>query len=445
VIPETPEAAEAPESSYRALLAIPRLGRVIVSMQLARIAQSMVGVALVLFVLREYRSPELAGLVTFASVFPGLLVAPIAGALLDRHGRTRLIILDYIVALIGLVLIGVLATLDALPAPLLVGIAVVSSLTGILSHTGLRSLFPILVPRHLWERVNAVDANGYVVATILGPPIAAGLVTILGGPAALIVIGCSFGLAAGALVGAPDPISTLASSGNLLRDAWDGIRYTLGNRTLRGLGMAITTMNIAGGMTTIVVPLIVLDRLQAGEAAVGLVFAVSGITGMASALLFGRTDTRGREWAMLVVPMVLAGPVFAVYLVAAAVPVAIVGLAVLAVALGLYGLLNGPLDIALFTVRQRRTDPAWMGRAFAVSMAFNFMGFPIGAAIAGWVAARSIESAVLIGVGAAVLASVFAATLVPRRDPADSAVGLVVPSPAPAPAVAVAPAPDRGQ
>ncbi|MEO5884312.1 MAG: MFS transporter, partial [Candidatus Limnocylindrales bacterium] len=191
-----------PETSYRALLAIPRLGRVIVSMQLARIAQSMVGVALVLFVLQEYRSPELAGLVTFASVFPGLLVAPIAGALLDRHGRTRLIILDYIVALVSLLLIGILATLDSLPVPVLVTIAVLSSVTGILSHTGLRSLFPILVPEHLWERVNAVDSNGYVVATILGPPTAAALVTLLGGPIALIIIGGSFGLAAVALIGA---------------------------------------------------------------------------------------------------------------------------------------------------------------------------------------------------------------------------------------------------
>ena len=68
-----------PESSYRALLAIPRLGRVILSMQISRVAQSMVGVALVLFVLRAYGSAELAGLVTFASVFPGLIVAPIAG------------------------------------------------------------------------------------------------------------------------------------------------------------------------------------------------------------------------------------------------------------------------------------------------------------------------------------------------------------------------------
>ncbi|MBA2700528.1 MAG: MFS transporter [Chloroflexi bacterium] len=415
------ETPETPETSYRALLAIPRLGRVIVSMQLARVAQSMVGVALVLFVLQTYRSPGLAGLVTFASVFPGLLMAPLAGALLDRHGRTRLIILDYLIALAALVLIGVLATLDALPAPLLVAIAVLSSITGILSHTGLRSLFPILVPRHLWERVNAVDSNGYVVATILGPPIAATLVTVLGGPIALIVIAAAFGLAAVTLIGAPDPVSGQASSGSLLRDAWAGLRYTLGNPTLRGLGLAIATLNLSGGMTTIVVPLIVLDRLHAGETAVGLVFAASGITGMASAFYFGRTDTRGREWIMLVVPMLLMAPSFAILLVAAQAPVAIVGLVLMAVTLGLYGLLNGPLDIALFTVRQRRTEPDWMGRAFAVSMALNFMGFPVGAALAGVLAATSIELAVLMGVLAAALAALFAAVFIPRRESREDA------------------------
>ena len=37
------------DRSYRALLGVPRLGRVVASMVLARTGQSMVGVALVLF------------------------------------------------------------------------------------------------------------------------------------------------------------------------------------------------------------------------------------------------------------------------------------------------------------------------------------------------------------------------------------------------------------
>ena len=66
-------------------------------------------------------------------------------------------------------------------------------------------------------------------------------------------------------------------------------------------------------------------------------------------------------------------------------------------------------------MRQRRTDPAWMGRAFAVSMAVNFMGFPIGAAAAGAIAAVSLPAAVGLGVVACLVGGVLAAVMVPRR------------------------------
>src|SRR5436305_14707645 len=124
------------ERSYRALLTVPGLGRILVSMQFARIAQSMVGVALVLFTLSEYHSPALTGIITAASVLPGLLVAPIAGALLDRHGRTRLVTLDYGVALGCLALIGGLSLAGALSVPVLLLITIVSSLTSTLSQPG---------------------------------------------------------------------------------------------------------------------------------------------------------------------------------------------------------------------------------------------------------------------------------------------------------------------
>ena len=96
----------------------------------------MVGLGLVLFTLEHYRSPELAGLVVFAGIAPGIAVSPIAGALLDRHGRTRLITLDFLVAAASLALIGALALLGLLPAWLLIAIAALSALTGPLSATG---------------------------------------------------------------------------------------------------------------------------------------------------------------------------------------------------------------------------------------------------------------------------------------------------------------------
>lgn len=409
----------ASETSYRALLGVPWLPRILAAMIIARIAQSMVSIAIVLFTLVEYRSPALTGIVTLAATLPGLLVSPIAGALLDRHGRMRLVRLDYVVTLVALALIAILSLLDALPPLLLVLITAVSSLTAILSQTGLRSLFPIIVPEHLWERVNAVDSNGYVIATIFGPPLAAGLVAIFGGQIALFGTAVAFGFAAIAMLGIPDPPTAIDSTGKLFRDALDGLRYAWRNPTIRGLAFSISSLNLAGGITTIAVPLIVLDRLGYSEALVGVVFALSGIAGMVSALIFGRMDTRDREWPLLVYPMVAFAPALLLLLPPAVIdgidPV--VGLLCLSAWAVIAGLANGPLDIALFTIRQRRTDPAWTGRAFAVSMAMNFLGFPIGAAIGGALADRSLGLAILPGIVASLAAIAFAVTMVPRSDP----------------------------
>jgi MFS family permease len=420
--PGPPEMTAA-EPSYRALLSVPWLPRILTSMILARIAQSMVSIALVLFTLTEYQSPSLAGAVTLASILPGLLVSPIAGALLDRHGRMRLIVLDYTVAMASMALIAILSIAGLLPPWLLLLIAVASSLTSILSVTGIRSLFPIIVPKPLWERANAIDSNGYVVATIIGPPLAASLVAIVGGQIALLVTAIGFGAAALALTNVPDPETAVSTTGRILRDALDGVRYAWGNLTIRGLAFSISSLNIGGGITTIVVPLLIIDKLGYSEALVGVVFALSGIAGMATALLFGRLDTRGREWRLLVAPMVGIAPAVALLLVPAVVedidPA--VGLVFLALWSIISGSLNGPMDIALFTIRQRRTDPAWTGRAFAVSMAMNFVGYPIGAAVAGALAEQSLTTAIVPAVIASVLGLVFAATMVPRHDPAEAA------------------------
>ena len=69
-----------PAPSYRALLAVPSLGRVLLGMQIARISQSMVSIVVILFALQRYNSPPLAGIVAFASIAPGMVVSWIATA-----------------------------------------------------------------------------------------------------------------------------------------------------------------------------------------------------------------------------------------------------------------------------------------------------------------------------------------------------------------------------
>jgi MFS family permease len=368
----------------------------------------MVSIAIILFTLTEYRSAELAGIVTFVSIVPGLIVSPIAGALLDRHGRTRLVVFDYLVGAGSLVLIGALALAGDLPAWLLVAISAASSLTSPLSHTGLRSLFPIIVPPHLWSRVNAIDSNGYLASTLIGPPIAAAMVQFIGGPVTLIFVGILFAVAAVILFGTTDPTTGPTTGRSLLRESWEGLRYTWSNRTIRGLAFSMSALNLSGGVMTIVLPIIVLDRLHESEGFVGAAWAVAGLCGILTGLWFGRVDSHGREKRWLVWSMFGSGLAFAVLLANLSIPALLLSMA-------LTGLLNGPLDIALFTIRQRRVDPAWLGRAIAVSASLNFSGYPIGSAISGALVGRSLELAIVVGVAACFVAAFFAWWQIPDQ------------------------------
>jgi predicted MFS family arabinose efflux permease len=389
---------------------VPSLGRVLLSMQVARIAQSMISIVMILFALQRYDSPQLAGAVAFASIAPGLFISPIAGALLDRHGRVRLIILDYVVVSVTMLLVAALSRSNHLPAALLVAIAAVSSLTGPLSSSGLRSLFPLMVPQHLWERVNAVDSNGWVLATVVGAPMGALLSQLVGFEAAMAFIAAAYAAAALVMFGAPDPRADVASSGNLLRDAWLGLVYTWNNRTLRSLAISLSVMNLSGGMVEIVVPVLVLKHLGMGQEMVGYMFGLMGAFGVVSAFLSGRVRTEGRERRMILIPAV-------VFTLATAFLLWPGSLIPIALSMAIAGLANGPMDIAMFTLRQRKTDPAWMGRAFTVSMNLNFSGFPIGAAIAGAMVAQwPVEYVIVLGVVANLLGAALGYLLIPRAE-----------------------------
>src|SRR4029078_11932900 len=98
------------------------------------------------------------GIVTFISVAPGLFISPIVGALLDRHGRTRLIVIDQIVGASALVLVAVLAITDSLNPLMLVAVTAVAGLTAPLSSVGLRPLLPVILPPPRLAPPRPVDA-----------------------------------------------------------------------------------------------------------------------------------------------------------------------------------------------------------------------------------------------------------------------------------------------
>src|SRR5260370_1452970 len=179
----------------------------------------MTCVGLIFFVLQRSGSPWLAGAAGFMAFLPGVVVSPLAGALLDRFGRARLVVLDYAVAAAALGLIATLSALHALPPPVLLAIVAISSLTNPLSWAGARSLFPILAPRHLWEHANGLDSSGHVIATLLASPLAGTLVGLFGGEWALATAGGVYVAAAAVMLRLPEPRNQAPTAGSVRANA----------------------------------------------------------------------------------------------------------------------------------------------------------------------------------------------------------------------------------
>lgn len=369
----------------------------------------MAGVALVLFILGRYRSPQLAGVAVALVTFPGLIVSPLAGALLDRIGAARLVALDYGVGAATSLTVAVLAAVNWLPVPVLLTIICISSLSAPLSRGGARALVPLVAPRHLWERANAIDSGSFVLVSILGAPLAGALVALIGGGWTIGVTGLLSAAAAALMAGLREPQRARAAGGNVLRESWQGLRYVVLNPTLRGLALGLSVINLGGGLAFITIPVLVLARLHAGPAAVGILWGINGAGALLSSLLTGRVRMQGRERAVIVLALIVTAAAYTLLPFAGA-------LAIVALAMLLLGLGGGPFNVALFTLRQRRTDPAWYGRAFTVSMALNSIGAPIGSALAGPLIGWSLNVALWTAVATTAMAILVTLLAVPADE-----------------------------
>ncbi|MEA2661100.1 MAG: hypothetical protein QOH08_672 [Chloroflexota bacterium] len=402
------EATTEPVTSYRALLRVPEFPRLAIATLLVRAGASMWQLALVLFVLQRYGSASLAGISVFLAIAPGVLVSPLAGALLDRYGRVRLMVADYAASAVALTGIVVLANLHA-PLPAILALVVFSSLMNPLGTSGSRSLFPLVIPPHLWDRANAVDSMFYMVTTVLGPPLAGAIVAFYSPEAAIAATAVVFVIGAIALAGVRDVDAGRADREDLWTEARAGVLYVLRHTTLRGLAVGMSVVNLGQGILLVGLPVVVFERLHADASLVGALWAVMGVAGVAVGLSAGKLGSAGRERTMLVAG--LLGIAAGLAVIAGA-----LSLGALVVGVVLIGAGSAIMDVALFSLRQRVTDPAWFGRAFAVSMHLNYSGIPVGSAISGPLLAVSTPFALAVAVAFALAAAGLTWVMVPSTE-----------------------------
>ena len=92
-------------------------------------------------------------------------------------------------------------------------------------------------------------------------------------------------------------------------------------------------------------------------------------------------------------------------------------MALIAIGIAIAGGADAASSVSAFSLRQRRTARAWFGRAFAVSMALNFSGVPVGSALAGPVLGVSTTFAVLFAAALTLIGSALMQLKIPAAAP----------------------------
>jgi MFS family permease len=300
------------------------------------------------------------GLIGLIRMFPGALAAPIGSLLLDTRKRERVLLIVYVLRAL---MLGASAAALIASAPF----AVVVVLTGLLSVVSAMirpvewSLLPLLA-RTPEELASSSAALSFVEgASILIAPAAAGVLLLVTGPAAVVVVcacvvGVSVFLAARVRTGFLAP-PRRRSERAITHELAEGIRALTVTREPRLLASLTAAQTVVRGALNVLVVVLAIDLVHMGDPGVGYLTAAFGAGGMIGATIALTLAGRRRLASPLAGGLLLWG-----------IPIALVGLfpsmASALLLLVVPGIGNAIFDLALFMLLQRTIPNDVLGRAF---------------------------------------------------------------------------------
>jgi MFS family permease len=272
--------------------------------------------ALPLLVIALTGSGLAMGTVGVLATLPDLLLGLPAGALADRWDRRRMMLFADLgrAALTALIPLSFLIGIDTMAVILLVT-APINALR-VLFMAAFTGAVPNLVDRTQIGAANGLVEGLYSSSFIVGPAIAGVLVGVIGAGPTLAIDAGSFLGSALALRYVRRPMKAVrdpaAGDPHLVRDIVEGIRYIVGQPTLRAVIMFWGSVSVA--MAPLVPAVIFYLRADLGrdESVVGLIVSAYGVGFLIGAVLAGRL-ARGRLGALLLVGNLVSGMAIATF------------------------------------------------------------------------------------------------------------------------------------
>ena len=218
---------------------------------------------------------------------PGMLAAPAAGVLVDRHRRRTVLLCADTAALLAAVAMALSQSTGHLAVWQVYAVTVLESCCAAFQWPALAAAVTVMVRPEQRGRAGAMTQTALAVAQLLGPMLAATLLGVGGLRAVLIidVISFALGLLTVVLARFPEPGDREANSGSpAQRPGWraelaEGRRLLTGQPGLRHLLRVVTVFNAAEATATALLLPLVLSSTPPSEqnAAVALVSTCGGL------------------------------------------------------------------------------------------------------------------------------------------------------------------------
>jgi len=290
-----------------------------------------------------------------AEIAPVLLLAPVAGPLVDRLPRVRVMVTA---DLARLVLAAILALWHS-DISVVYAVAFGLSAGSVFFNPAAGSLLPTLVDKDELVAANSGIWSAAVLSQVLLAPLAGLLASTAGVGWAFAVNAASFGISALLMRGLR---STEAPRLVVTASIWVQGREALGllgrDRLLRALALAQALAALSAGATSALLVLLAARRLHAGGGGYGLMLAGIGVGAFCGPLLLGRLGKRARQPQLVFTAFGLRGIVDLVLASVTALPAALAALA-------FYGMGTSTGNITFSTVIQSHVPEQLRGRVFS--------------------------------------------------------------------------------
>jgi MFS family permease len=381
---------------------------------------------LLIWVYQLTRSGIAVSVVGLAEVVPLLVLALLAGVLVDRWNRAYTMAGATLAA--ALLLLPLLAITGRSGLPLIVIVAVCTNSAGQLFMTAAGAALPVVVGQESIGQANGLISleNGGIAVT--APGVAALLYAAVGPHAAVAVVVVVFLLAVPilAVVPAPRSLAEGVESTSVAREMADGLRYVRRSQLLMSLVAIAAVAALGFGALSVLDVVFVTRALHLQSATVGLLLTASGLGELSGGILMSVFGNRmGRRYHLVLgLTVIVGGTAFLGYAVAP-------NLWVAAVALAVVGLMFPPIIVSFMTMVQWVTDDAFMGRVNSVintSMAvMMIMSLVSGGALTDLFGVRQVIAGAAVLLGASGVLSLFLirTTPAPRVAAIDEPVQIV--------------------